>query len=48
MRYPSAQHWMMAAKARLFGERAADPTQWRGQNLLGFALIDVRARLRAG
>ncbi len=23
--------------------RAADPTTWRGQNLLGFALMDVRA-----
>ncbi len=25
---------------------AADPTQWRGENLLGFALMDARARLR--
>ncbi len=27
-------------------ERARDPAQWRGQNLLGFALVEVRARLR--
>lgn len=26
--------------------RAADPGTWRGQNLLGFALMDVRAALR--
>jgi ribA/ribD-fused uncharacterized protein len=26
--------------------RAADPAQWRGQNLLGFALMDARDRLR--
>lgn len=26
---------------------AADPTQWRGENLLGFALMDARARIRA-
>ena len=25
--------------------RAHDPVQWRGLNLLGFALMDVRARL---
>lgn len=25
--------------------RALDPTQWRGQNLLGFALMDVREKL---
>jgi ribA/ribD-fused uncharacterized protein len=29
-------------------ERAERPAQWRGQNLLGFALMDVRATLRAG
>lgn len=28
--------------------RAEDPTRWRGDNLLGFALMDVRAALRAG
>jgi ribA/ribD-fused uncharacterized protein len=27
--------------------RAADPARWRGENLLGFALMEVRARLRA-
>jgi ribA/ribD-fused uncharacterized protein len=26
--------------------RAADPAQWRGDNLLGFALMDARAALR--
>lgn len=26
-------------------ERAADPAQWRGPNLLGFALMEARARL---
>lgn len=28
--------------------RAADPAQWRGLNLLGFALMGARAALRAG
>ena len=27
-------------------ERARDPAQWRGRNLLGFALTEVRRRLR--
>jgi ribA/ribD-fused uncharacterized protein len=27
--------------------RAGDPAQWRGQNLLGFALMDTRTRLAA-
>ncbi len=27
--------------------KARDPRQWRGQNLLGFALMDVREKLRA-
>ncbi|GIF05216.1 NADAR family protein [Actinoplanes siamensis] len=27
--------------------RAADPARWRGSNLLGFALMEVRARLLA-
>ncbi|MET4658502.1 ribA/ribD-fused uncharacterized protein [Streptomyces sp. PvP037] len=29
-------------------EGAADPERWRGPNLLGFALMEARARLRAG
>ncbi|MEV8442664.1 NADAR family protein [Actinosynnema sp. NPDC051121] len=29
-------------------ERAADPAAWRGLNLLGEALMEVRARLRRG
>lgn len=29
-------------------ERATDPAQWRGPNLLGFALMETRLRLRAG
>ncbi|MDA1229875.1 MAG: NADAR family protein [Planctomycetota bacterium] len=28
-------------------ERARDPSQWRGRNMLGFALVEVRTRLRA-
>lgn len=28
--------------------KSKDPTQWRGRNLLGFALMEARARLRAG
>ncbi|MFF6998097.1 NADAR family protein [Streptomyces sp. NPDC008313] len=28
-------------------ERAAHPERWRGSNLLGFALMEARARLRA-
>ncbi|WTP81908.1 NADAR family protein [Streptomyces sp. NBC_00178] len=28
--------------------RAADPSSWRGLNLLGFALMEARSRLRAG
>ena len=63
--YPSAEHWMMAGKARLFGDSeglaavlcAASPSMtatnadverpsaWRGLNLLGFALMEVRERL---
>jgi predicted NAD-dependent protein-ADP-ribosyltransferase YbiA (DUF1768 family) len=68
--YPSAEHWMMAGKARLFGDEdglaavlgaaspgiwgvgkaatnpdVARPSAWRGLNLLGFALMEVRERL---
>lgn len=28
--------------------KASDPTQWRGDNLLGFALMNARTRLAAG
>ena len=86
VRYPTAEHWMMAGKARLFedaaalgkvleaptpqaatgdrvlveaspldrvwgiglavdDEAAASPARWRGRNLLGFALMEVRDRL---
>jgi ribA/ribD-fused uncharacterized protein len=29
-------------------EAAASPSRWRGRNLLGFALMDVRERLQSG
>jgi len=74
--YKTAEHWMMAEKARLFkdaeyllstkqriiveasprdriwgigmgqhNEKAENPNLWRGQNLLGFALMEVRDEL---
>lgn len=43
--YPTAEHWMMAAKARLFDD-ATTPGRWRGLNLLGFASMDTRDQLR--
>jgi hypothetical protein len=50
--YPTAEHWMMAAKARLWGvgmgARNPDvkrPSRWRGTNLLGFALMNARNQL---
>jgi predicted NAD-dependent protein-ADP-ribosyltransferase YbiA (DUF1768 family) len=51
-RYGSAEHFMMAEKARLFGDDetadapgADDPGAWRGLNLLGFALMKARQDL---
>ncbi|MDT0304264.1 NADAR family protein [Streptomonospora wellingtoniae] len=29
-------------------DRATDPSQWRGRNLLGFALMEARSRLATG
>ena len=65
--YPTAEHYMMTEKARLFGdeetrkvdriwgigpsgsdELALDPAKWRGLNLLGFALMDVRQFISEG
>lgn len=37
---------MMAEKARLFEDKNIEnPMMWKGQNLLGFALMEVRNSL---
>ncbi|MFI8307919.1 NADAR family protein [Streptomyces sp. NPDC085927] len=41
---PRDRVWGIGLGAK--NERAADPVQWRGANLLGFALMQARARLR--
>jgi predicted NAD-dependent protein-ADP-ribosyltransferase YbiA (DUF1768 family) len=55
IRYPTSEHYMMAEKARLFGDaenrarilEAGSPGAAKavGLKLLGFALMEVRARL---
>ncbi|PQO47553.1 NADAR family protein [Blastopirellula marina] len=42
---PYDRIWGIGLKAR--DPQAADPQTWQGQNLLGFALMDVRAALRS-
>lgn len=41
---PSDRIWGIGLSAA--DPRAADPRQWQGQNLLGFALMEARAALR--
>ncbi|HET9516775.1 MAG TPA: NADAR family protein [Actinoplanes sp.] len=41
---PTDRIWGIGLTGR--DERAADPAQWRGLNLLGFALMQARAELR--
>ncbi|MFC5953651.1 NADAR family protein [Streptomyces pratens] len=41
---PRDRVWGIGLGAK--NERAADPAQWRGANLLGFALMQARIRLR--
>jgi ribA/ribD-fused uncharacterized protein len=40
---PRDQIWGIGLGAA--NDRATDPTQWRGRNLLGFALMEARAQL---
>ncbi|MFJ2650654.1 NADAR family protein [Streptomyces sp. NPDC087420] len=42
---PRDRIWGIGLSAQ--DERAADPARWRGLNLLGFALMEARERLRA-
>lgn len=42
---PYDRIWGIGLKAD--DERALHPNTWQGQNLLGFALMDVREELRA-
>ncbi|MDD9935054.1 MAG: NADAR family protein [Myxococcales bacterium] len=42
---PRDRIWGIGMGAK--NERAQDPTQWRGLNLLGFALMEARDHLRA-
>jgi ribA/ribD-fused uncharacterized protein len=42
---PYDRIWCIGLKAT--DENAQNPANWQGQNLLGFALMDVRARLWA-
>ncbi|MEM7249641.1 MAG: NADAR family protein, partial [Acidobacteriota bacterium] len=41
---PMDRIWGIGMSAK--DPRASDPRQWQGHNLLGFALMDVRERLR--
>ncbi|MBI1249130.1 DUF1768 domain-containing protein [bacterium] len=43
---PHDRLWGIGLRAN--DERVQDPAAWQGQNLLGFALMDVREQLRAG
>ena len=43
---PQDRIWGIGLSER--DEAAGHPETWRGQNLLGFALMEVRARLRSG
>jgi ribA/ribD-fused uncharacterized protein len=42
---PRDQIWGIGLGAK--NDRATDPAQWRGRNLLGFALMEARSRLRS-